>query len=98
MTDTDTLVLKVIRAYYRENGKYPPRVEVTEELFAKMQYRAFSFPVSKSPENTIALMSYCLSSDTPAPAYGVTRVPVTLVGDYVMAKDKQDLSWVGAYK
>lgn len=45
MNNTDRYVLDAIQEYYQAHGKYPPRVEVTNELLRQMTHTCFHFPV-----------------------------------------------------
>jgi hypothetical protein len=91
MTDTDELVFAAIRAYRKEYGRYPDRVEVTNRVRQHMELDAFYFPNPPTSEEMIARME----AGAGAPGTSITRVPVTPVGDYVMANnDEKQLAWV----
>ena len=75
MNDTDHYVIKVIQGYYDIHGKYPPRVEVSEDLRCQMTRKSFVF----------AEITSLLHSGTIPPSGPIKRIeiPVVPVGDDV---------------
>jgi len=73
MNETDHYVIKAIQGYYDIHGKYPPRVEVSEDLRCQMTQKSFVF----------AEITPLLHSGTVPPSGAIKRVeiPVVPVGD-----------------